>query len=411
MGVWRYVSEMGVSRRHGGGLTLLRIVANLSEFECFYGVHPFLLSEPAVELSDRHKLVCRTPVLANFNPRVSSRVGRAIAYRMVRAIQRIVPERSALSMARRILQEKGAATAKWLFVPQSHRTVLVANQMLRRSPIRYVTWMMDDHVVKLDSKRPYTSRFREAFARHLNEAAHVFVISEVMADFYHSEFGVRPTVLFGPAAEIGAGRFLASPDGELRLAYLGAMSKWQKAPLIALAARLADVNARLDLYSHDPIYPELRTQPRVTHHGAVAADRVVAVNQDYDGVVIPISPEPGLRSMTRLNIATKMSECLASGTVSVVIGPSDAAMSEFVAARDAGLVCPFPLTTSWIARLALLRDEGFRRKVIINALEVARHELSVRAMQEHWISHTRSLSALVFASMEIPLVFASLEIL
>ena len=392
---------MGVSRRHGGGLTLLRVVADLSEFEHFYGVDPFLLSEPAVELSDRHKLVCRPPILPNFDPRVISRVGRAIAYRMARAIQRIVPERSAPSMARRILQDKGAAAVKWLFVPQSHRTVLVANQMLQRSPIRYVTWMMDDHVVKLESARPYTSTFRKALAHHLNNAAHVFAISQVMADFYRTEFGVRPTVLFGPAAEIGTARFLPSLGGELRLAYLGALSKWQKAPLIALAARLADVNARLDLYSHDPIYPELRTQPRVIHHGAVAADRVIAVKQDYDGVVIPISPEPGLRSMTRLNIATKMSECLASGTVPVVIGPSDAAMFEFVAARDAGLLCPFPLTTSWIARLALLRDKGFRRQVIINALEVARHELSVRAMQERWISSTRTWSPLVLASLEI----------
>jgi hypothetical protein len=257
------------------------------------------------------------------------------------------------------------------------------NTIFRRRSVDYVTWMMDDHVLRWDRGWQYPGAFEEEMAFHLQHARKVLVISPSMAEFYKRRFGVESQVLFGPADPIGAPLYqVPDPSGPVRLCYFGALWTWQGDALGELAARLPALGATLDIYTHHDL-PAWAKGEGVRALPPVPAQEVMRLIREYDGVVITASSKEQSRALTELNIGTKLSECLASGTVTVVVGPEYAAMARFLAIHGGALIITDVENPTQLARIRSLKMASFREEILNQARKTA--ELcSVDAMRSVW---------------------------
>jgi glycosyltransferase involved in cell wall biosynthesis len=253
-------------------------------------------------------------------------------------------------------------------------------------PVEYVTWVMDDHLVRWrEGKWCYPPNIEVLFARHLKHARVVFVISPVMADFYRERFGVESRVLFGPA-DVPAG---PAPEpqphsNDLRLAYFGAVTEWQLDALELVAQNCTAAGAMLDIYSGLAQLPDGLRHSCVRLMGRIPAAEVGKTMRRYDAVVLPISFLPELRQMSELNIATKMSECLANGIPTLAVGPPYAAMVRFLEQHAAALCVTEPAAEAVGKALVSLRDVGRRRSLVEAARELVVQQLSTEAMRRVW---------------------------
>jgi hypothetical protein len=261
-------------------------------------------------------------------------------------------------------------------------TVRVVNRVFDQQGMDYVTWIMDDHVVQWRDGWRYPRGFEQEFARHLRHARRVMVISPAMARLYEDRFGVRADVLFGPADSAGL-PVNASPtaSGPVRLCYFGATRSWQRDALERLARTLPAMNAELDIFTFDGSGLEA---PGLRVLAPVAPVEVTRRMRTYDGVVIPVSFAESDRGLAALNIATKMSECLASGTVVVAVGPEYAAMVQFIRHHDCGMVMTDLDDHSQIAAVARLKDRRYRTERLERAAQTLQKHCSSASMRATW---------------------------
>jgi glycosyltransferase involved in cell wall biosynthesis len=387
-----YLSCMAVSPLHGGGLTMQRVIPDLAIFDRFIHLHGFALSCPIIPaLADRQwNLFRRAWVHRLAYRKIQPRLLSAARFRLTRMLHRVLPDYSVKKKMELIAYRLQPAGSRWLVVPQGPESILIANELKRRFDVTYVTWMMDDHVVNLQGGALYPSDFEDEMRFHLQSAHHVFVISRTMADLYLRLFGVESEVLFSPCEKALPPRYI--PHGaKLRLAYFGALSGWQKDPLSALAEKLPRLDSELVVFSHANSYEELQGNPHVKWCAGLRPDQVASVIGKFDGVVIPASFRPEFRRMTRLNIPTKLSECLGSGSVPVVIAPGDSAIVDFLRDSDAAVLIESLDSESEFRKLEKLRDIGFRKHIIDNAQTLAAGHVSQAEMRRRWMEGVRGV--------------------
>ena len=215
-----------------------------------------------------------------------------------------------------------------------------------------------------------------------------------MADLYRERFGVESRVLFGPADAPAPSAALPQPAaGPLRLAYFGAVDTWQMDALALVAANLPASGASLDIYAGLSELPAELRRPSVKLMGRIPAAQVMATMRQYHAVVLPISFRPEQRNMSELNIATKMSECLASGTVTLAVGPSYAAMIRYLEQHAAALCVNQPTDGAMREALTRLGDVNQRRALADTARTLATQQLSTAAMHAVWAQGLAQLSA------------------
>jgi hypothetical protein len=258
--------------------------------------------------------------------------------------------------------------------------------LTRQCPVNYISWVMDDHLIRwIDGEWQYPRGVESLFARHLRAAKRVFVISPAMGEFYRQRFGVVSQVLFGPTephewqAEISSN---ARP--EIRLGYFGAVAWWQTDALALLADALSAAGATLDIYSScSSLPPELQRQG-VSLKASIPADKVLETMRGYDAAVLPISFLPEVRHLSEFNIATKMSECLASGTITLVVGPRYAAMVKYL--QPAGVACFLtdPHQENLPEQLRKLKNLEYRSSILNRAQQLVKAELSTSVMRHRW---------------------------
>jgi glycosyltransferase involved in cell wall biosynthesis len=383
---WSYLSEMAVSERHGGGLTIQRILGpDLDRFTRFVHLDPFADQLAIIESLRPRQVnlhqILRHPEMRGLRSSVGETSLRVLNGLGLRSrVRKWWAGRCANYLVRTVDMDRSA----WLVVPQDDLAVQVMNAVYRKRPVPYVTWMMDDHVVRWAEGWRYPARYEEAFAFHLRHAQRVFAISPVMATFYKERFGVDANVLFGPADATSEPRWESS-DGEepVRLCYFGAVIPWQGRGLLRLIPQLETIDALLDIFSFGDAAASL-AGPRVTVRQPVGAAEVVGRMREYDGVVIALSFEAAHRNMVELNIATKMSECLASGTPTVVVGPEYAAMVKFVRAQECAIVVDDPEDPIKLAAVRALKDPSVRADILERASRVATEWCSAARMQKVW---------------------------
>jgi hypothetical protein len=262
----------------------------------------------------------------------------------------------------------GKETLRALVCPQSASSVQVMESLRTRRNIRYITWMMDDHVVRYVSGRwAYAPEYRKMFKRHLCHADTVFIISPVMQELYEREFGVKSEVLFAPA-DTG-----------------GRMWDWQLDGLVRFASALEPGKQRLDVYSPDSNLPVGLRLPSVKAKGFLPRDAVPETMRKYAAVLLPLSFGCAHRNLVELSIITKMSESLASETITIVFGPQYAAMVRFLRSTGATCVMTEESLVDWPIISARLKNPELRR-MLDAARTLLETELSTRIVRARWRS-------------------------
>lgn len=385
-----YLSEVAISNKVGGGLTLQRILADdLTEFDNFFHVHQFAtLDYPIIdELKPKQVNLHELVPLANTKP-------GSLRYYRERVITRLRIQRwfeSKLDQRLRkygeyVLHNFDLTGSSWLVVPQNRFSIHVMNGIFRIKRVDYVTWMMDDHFVRWNTEKGwyYPEGFEDELRFHLQNARKVLVISPVMAELYRDRFGVDSEVVFGPADPVHAPVYESvEPSGPISLCYFGALWNWQLDPLEKLARHLTSLNATLDIFTHHEV-PASLSGGRVSVQPPVLPKDVIHRMRQYDGVVIGASSKEEDRNLTELSISTKLSESLASGTVTVVIGPEYAAMVRFVRAFGGALIVSDFEDSTQLASLSRLKETSSREQLLDQARNTVEATCSVEAMRRIW---------------------------
>jgi hypothetical protein len=374
-----FLSEMVAQPVHGGGITLRRVLGeDLDRFDWIAKTLHY-----TAEKKPKYGQRCQNHCYEwwKIEPFLRPVLGCSLAYRM--AFHPRVRAAFARSVARRLLGDQpDLLESRILVCPQADITVLVLEELKTKSKIRYVTWVMDDHMLKWQGGEwIYPAGFERQMHRHLRDAEHVHVISPALQEFYKSRFGIDSTVLCGPAdAGVPPPRRIQSGD-RLKLAYFGSLGPWQNDAMELLIPALGRGEIALDVFSHNPdaIPPALKSAGAELRAG-VSAKEVLTLCGRYDAVVLPISFKEKLRNMSYFNIATKFSECLASGVPTLIIGPPDSIMLKIAAAKQAAVIVDQCDADAVLEALKTLRDPEKSGGVIRAALQLSNSEFSTDVM-------------------------------
>jgi len=284
--------------------------------------------------------------------------------------------------------------SRGLVCPQGAVSLFAVEAIVRRRPIGYVTWVMDDHLVRWrDGSWRYPPQLEELFGRHLRQAKAVFVISPAMGEFFQDRFGVASEVLFSPADTDGEPLWeVQGHDTNVRLAYFGTIWPWQLDALGVLAKELGRANAHLDIYPGARGVPLSLRMTGVRVRERVDPREVATVMRRYDAVVLPAGFDPSVRHLTELNIATKMSECLASGTVTLLVAPPYAAMVRFLESSGAAIIIRDTRDSAVVDAIKRVRSQSERRAVLQAARALVQARLCTAAMRRVWLEKTADLN-------------------
>ena len=388
-----YVSEMSPSDRHGGGLTLQRVLgSDLERIRLFAHVSRFASDHPAPCLALDNTLSmpgwCESNRVRKwFGCRPVAWLGRQPVF------QRWHGHRCAKRIAHFFTDRE---PLRALVCPQNVASLYAMEELRRIRRIKYATWVMDDHLVRWSHGAwRYAAGIEPVFASHLRNAASVIVISPAMGELYRERFGVDSEVIFGPADATPAPTASAAQPTlgpGLNLGYFGSLSPWQIDPLGLIADRLHAIHANLEIYSASTELPRELRRPEVCLKGRLPAAKVPETMRSCDAVLLPISFKPELRHMSELNIATKLSECIASGTVTLVLGPPYAAMVRFLKPTGAACVLSGGGPGEWSEVAARLKDKEWRHDVLERAKALVRNELSTETMRGRWREACEALS-------------------
>jgi hypothetical protein len=116
----------------------------------------------------------------------------------------------------------------------------------------------------------------------------------------------------------------------------------------------------------------------------VPANEVISRMRGYDGVVIPASFHEDKRNLTELNIATKMSECFASGTVPVIVAPAYAAMAQFAREHGGAVIVSDFDDPAQVSALRNLKVGDLRARILGEGRRVAENVCSSSAIRRTW---------------------------
>jgi glycosyltransferase involved in cell wall biosynthesis len=378
-----YLSEMAVSDQHGGGLTLQRLLGeDLGSIAKFYHVSRFAEDYPPTDgLTARSRTF---PFWAESNIArrwIGCRPSNWLARR--RLLQRMHCRALVRAIRSRVGQGR---PLRVLTCPQGVLSLRAMEHLCRAEDLRYVTWMMDDHLLRFQHGRwHYPRETWNMMKEHLCAASNVFVISPVLGELYQREFNVRYNVLFGSADPVGPPVWQPASRGAAKFGYFGSMGEWQRDALVRLSDLLRSVNATLDVFSSGRELPPSLRLPGVTPRGFIPSSAVIPEMRKYDAVVLPTGFSDSLRHLSEFNIAIKMSECLASGIATLVVGPKYAAMVRFLEAYDAAWIESELTVASLAANIASLLSAKARKERLGNARDLVERELSTTVMRQKWL--------------------------
>lgn len=378
-----YLSEMSVSDHHGGGLTLQRIIgADLLKIPHFAHVSRFANELPATEKFRSRSINLESPWNTNTVRKV---IGSTIASGISKKLF-MVKQHAQIAAAKLNKQLGRNRKVSALVCPQSPASLYTLEALKRYREVSYITWVMDDHIVKfIDGEWCYPGDTGLVFEKHLKEAEHVFVISPAMQDFYRSRFGVESTVLFGSSDPDGqVARSAVKQSSALKIGYFGAVSAWQTDALQLFAEAVKDSGTQLHIYSGIHELPAALSLNGIYLMGRLDPDMVLPTMRNYDAVILPISFLEKMRSMSEFNIATKMSEYLASGVPIIAVGPPYAAMIKYLREHDAAIIVEEDKQADINFALETLRNEARVAELLANAQKLVETETGTIPMRKRW---------------------------
>lgn len=381
-----YLSEMSVSNQHGGGLTLQRVLGDdLLQIPLFVHVSRFAEGYPTIDQLKDRVLRLTPPWDSDLSRRI---IGNTMA-RKIRSNPFAI--KNAAKNAARVLNnkfEKGKPL-NVLICPQGPEAICTLEALKQYRPVKYVSWIMDDHLIKYTGgKWQYPNGMEPVFAKHLREAEQIFVISPVMQAFYRDRFGVASIVLFGPADRLAMQVQTGTLKQSLKIGYFGAVTLWQLDAMQLLVNALKGANAQLHIYSGIEKLPVGIDQDGVQLMKRLSPTEVPAAMQQYDALLLPISFMEAERPMSELNIATKMSEYLASGIPILVVGPPYAAMIKYLSKSDAAIFVESDKVEEMNKAFQALHDPAKITRILSNAQTLVLKETGTAPMRKQWLDNT-----------------------
>jgi glycosyltransferase involved in cell wall biosynthesis len=385
-----YISEFNLSFEHGGGLTCYRIMGNsLFNFDRYYSLH-FTEKDASLmqEIASKNTNISPIfpypdfPVELNFEYlkfKSKQLLNRAFSIKFNNFEDYHIFSQKVCNY---FTQEAIDCNTKILVIPQGNLSTDIVNSLYDKHQIKYIVWMMDDHLLKFKNGRwIYPRGYEKKFKKLLTNAYQVITISPQMADFYKKRFSVNSTIIF---SGVDFQNFISYPsqlDSEkTTLAYLGSIHSWQTDAISMLFPLLDTNKVEIHIYSHQNL-PASLIRHGIFYKGALNHDELKTVIKFYDGILLPNSFDSKYRNMVEFNIATKMTEAIASGTVPVVIAPEYSAMSNFVKSRNLGIVVD---SEEKITLLDDLKNDSKRKFWLCNNEKCYNNEISKDAMQNKW---------------------------
>jgi len=352
-----FISEISAQPHIGGGVTLNKILGkNFTKIDWFCKTIHFPSEKPVVY--ERATSLCFP--YWGFEQKLRKILGCRLAYfvahgEMAQHFHRNFVVKSVEAALRDALSE-----TKILASPNSRHAFSVIDALWTKYHFDYVTWIMDDHMVKWDSgKWVYARQDFKLLKRHLINARAVYVISEAMGDFYMEKFGVRSQVLFSPCETVHPPAPLHKDQGKpYRLVYFGSVGRWQNDALEFLLPALRSGLAEIDIYTRSPdLLPEsFRALSTCRVCEPIAFNSIPQKTMEYDAMVLPISFKNELRNMSFFNVATKFSDCIGAPIPTIIIGPEDSIMVKHAREYEAFLVVDKNDPREIEAALAKTRD-------------------------------------------------------
>jgi hypothetical protein len=374
-----YLSEMSISDHHGGGLTIQRILGNdLFDIPLFVHLGRF---------SDMHPIITdlKYRELKLFTAWDSDTVRRLIGRTFARAMRKKMwVVKNASQNAARILDDRytEGKLLKVLVCPQGPNSLYTLEALKQRRAVKYISWIMDDHLVQyVNGRWEYPNNTETVFGRHLQEAEHVFVISPEMQQFYLERFGVSSTVLFGPADPIKTTAYSVHTTGPVKIGYFGAVDLWQRDALSAVANAVHGADAQLDIYSGIEKLPQELEHPGVQLKARLSPEMVLPTMQHYDAILLPMSFSEHKRHMSEFNIATKMSEYLASGVPILAVGPGYSAMIKYLKTHEAAIIVDSVDKSVIKKAFVLLHNQQLVATTLINAANLVANATGTKPMR------------------------------
>lgn len=385
---------MNISDRHGGGLTLQRILGEtINEFDEF-----LQLFDPKDFATSEKVVPKETPLWKQFPEfrwkEMPKRYSPAYFYNLARRTLGLPNQMyldydyKNLHFSRILLARIDFDNSSFLVVPQHHQSVLLTNILASKRNMRYCAWVMDDHVLRFNRNSgfhyPRPPYYEKAFKTFLSRAKCVFVISENMRQFYKKRFDIDSLVLFGPSDWSGQQAIVSLPDGPIRLCYFGAVWKWQEDALEKLSNALGSLDATLDIYTFHKVPQTVADNKRIRIMEPVSSHLVKERMNQYDAVSILFGFSDEVRALSELNISTKLSECLASGIPTILVGPEYGAMTDFGRRHECCIILSDLTDQRQIEEFKIALHSPKREVLLEKASIVSQHITSTQAMRDIW---------------------------
>lgn len=379
-----YLSEIAITDRHGGGITFQRVLQEkMLQIERYFYVSTFSIAFESSTKIPQNLIYYAAPPL--YFGSLKKYLGNTVINRIYSS--NFYLRFYARHIARTICNCFGHKPSLRAFiVPQTKLAIYVIEELRKMKEIKYLTWVMDDHVVRWkNGKWSYPRGYEKKFAFHLRNAAQVFVISDQMKEFYKQRFLIDSDVLFSPpvSQELTVNSKVADAKTErLRGCYFGSIGGWQFSSLNVFL----DVMNRIPGFSFD-IYSNSKDErlmkyKAINWNGFISATKIVNVAHEKDFIFVPLSFEAKYRNMSYLNYATKMAESLATGLPVIIMGPADSAMVKFFRLHNCGIVIDSLRPEDILKGVNQLFDREVIKSVLQNARLVVLEECSVEKMRE-----------------------------
>jgi hypothetical protein len=374
-----FLSNFAISMGHGGGTTVARILGDdCARFDLCISYGGWGRHGRALESVRRKTSQIDFPL---------DRIPHRTPLRQFRQWLRVLPSVSEWehrSVLKQFRKKLGTRTMRMLVCPQDQLSVRLVDWASRWDSAEYITWVMDDHELKDHGGfLSYDESFEPLWERHLQRAHSVFVISEAMKSFYAERFGVESVVLHGavPRSTMAA-TVACRASGPLRLGYAGSVFGWQEDPLRLLAESAASGLA--DLHYAGSARPTWLQGTNVHYHGTLTGDETLTMLRACDATVLPMSFLPEYASLSRLNVATKLSELCAIGVPILAVGPADAAMIVELSSRKAAICVTSATLQAVQDGLAQLANATSALERSTNARLWFEREINLEEMQKRW---------------------------
>ncbi len=378
-----YLSEMAITDLHGGGLTLQRVMGNdLMQIKYFAHLSRFAYDLPAARRFGDKDIDLTSVWEGNA---VRSIIGRSLAAAIndQSFIKKKAAEKAARALAGKFENDE---LINCLVCPQGLSSIYTLEALKRRHKVKYITWVMDDHVVQYNNGEwHYPKGVGQVLEKHLREAEHVFVISPAMQEFYHDRFGIGSTVLFSPFdLPANNAQPVHAEKQPFKIGYFGAVTAWQLDALNCVAKALTGTETQLHIYSGVEKLPEELCLDNVYLQEWVSPGQVLLTMRNYDVVLLPMSFLEKMRNMSAFNIATKMSEYLASGVPILAVGPPHAAMMKYLKGNSAAVVVEECDENAVRNAFNLLHYKEGIVEILKNAQNLVRNETGTLPMRKRW---------------------------